>query len=143
VTPREIIFAKLRQRSSGGEDSEFSYARDSFSELSSVAAKDRFVALATAEKMSVEYLADPAEVPAAVDLYLRAQQLPGQVVVDTSACLPADIFIDVGLAKSAASSVSVCTEYFCKNFTLAGFPEGGWDVGPAYPSSGGRLDEAP
>jgi L-lactate dehydrogenase complex protein LldG len=101
VTAREIIFAKLRRRSPAVGGSQFSYARDSFSEVSSVTALDRFIALATAEKMSVECLADPAEVPAAVGLYLRSQQLPGQVVVDTSACLSPDIFIDAGLAVSA------------------------------------------
>ena len=100
MTAREIIFAKLRRRSPAVGGSEFSYARDSFSEVSSVTALEHFVALATAEKMSVECLADPEKVPAAVGRYLRAQQLPGQVVVDTSACLSSDIFVDAGLDVS-------------------------------------------
>jgi len=100
MTARDAIFAKLRQRSVANGRTEFRYARDSFAEVSAAAPLDRFVALAIEESMTVEHLAGLDDVPGAVGRYLRAQHLPEQVVIDTSACLAADAFADSGLKVS-------------------------------------------
>ena len=97
MTARESILGNLRRRTLAVGETEFSYARDNFSELSADAMVDRFVSLVTAEATTVERIADLAQVPYAVASYLRGQQLPGRVVVDTSACVSVEAFVGTDL----------------------------------------------
>ena len=100
MTARDAILAKLRQRSVANGRTEFRYARDSFAEVSAAAPLDHFVALALAESMTVDHLANLKDVPAAIGRYLRAQHLQEHIVVDASACLAPDAFFDSGLKVS-------------------------------------------
>jgi L-lactate dehydrogenase complex protein LldG len=92
MTARDSILANLRRRAVAAGETEFRYSRDEFSELTADLAVDRFIALVTAEATTVECLADLAQVPHAVESYLRGQQLPARVVVDTSACMSVEAF---------------------------------------------------
>jgi len=92
MTARDSILVNLRRRAVAAGETEFRYSRDGFSELTADLAVDRFIALVTAEATTVERLADLAQVPHAVDGYLRGQQLPGRVVIDISACLSVEAF---------------------------------------------------
>jgi len=100
MTARDTILANLRQRSIAHGETGFQYVRDNFAEVSAALPLERFVALATAESMTVEHLVDLHGVPGAVSRYLRAQQLPEQIVIDTSACLQPDVFSGSGLKVS-------------------------------------------
>ena len=100
MTARDSILANLRSRTIATGATDFCYLRDDFSEFSADAVADRFISLVTAEATTVERLPDLQHVPHAVDSYLRGQQLPGQIVVDTSACLSVAAFSDTDLQVS-------------------------------------------
>jgi L-lactate dehydrogenase complex protein LldG len=100
MTARESIFMNLRHRPVAAGETQFEYLRDEFSELSTDSAIDRFIALITAEATTVDRLAELAQVPQAVGSYLRGQQLPEKVVVDTSACISIEAFADTDLEVS-------------------------------------------
>ncbi len=100
MTARDSILKKLRHRSIAAGETDFCYLRDSYSELTADKPVDRFISLVTAEATTVERLADLAHVPHAVDGYLRGQQIPGRVVIDTSACLSGEAFSDTDLQVS-------------------------------------------
>jgi len=101
MTARATMLANLRRRSRASGATEFRYARDNFSELTTGKALDRFIALAEAEAMTIAQLSDPANIPRAVSDYLKAQLLPARVVIDTSAGVSLEMFAGSGLAVSA------------------------------------------
>jgi L-lactate dehydrogenase complex protein LldG len=100
MTARDSILTNLRRRAVAAGETEFRYSRDGFSELTADLAVDRFIALATAEATTVKCLADLAQVPYAVDSYLREQQLPARVVIDTSAGMTGELFSATDLQVS-------------------------------------------
>jgi L-lactate dehydrogenase complex protein LldG len=100
MTARDSILTNLRRRAVAAGETEFRYSRDGFSELTADLAVDRFIALATGEATTVKCLANLAQVPYAVDSYLREQQLPARVVIDTSACMTVEAFSATDLQVS-------------------------------------------
>jgi L-lactate dehydrogenase complex protein LldG len=100
MTARDSILTNLRRRAAAAGKTEFRYSRDGFSELTADLAVDRFISLATGEATTVKCLADLAQVPYAVDSYLREQQLPARVVIDTSAAMTVELFSATDLQLS-------------------------------------------